>query len=78
MPVRSSLPSPQSRSSPEAKAAIGAYRHVADDLGEVLRGSAGGRELKAWGYAEDVTMAASLGADASVPVLSMEGYFARL
>jgi 2-phosphosulfolactate phosphatase len=66
------------RSSPEAKAAVGAYRHVADDLGAVLRGSVGGRELEAWGYAEDVTMAAVLGADASVPVLSREGYFARL
>jgi hypothetical protein len=53
------------RNSPEAKPPMGAYRHIADDLGAVPRGSAGGRELNAWGHAEDVRMAASLGSDAS-------------
>jgi 2-phosphosulfolactate phosphatase len=66
----------ESRCSPEARSAIGAYRHVAHDLTTSLRACAGGRELEAWGYAEDVTMAAELDADACVPLLSADGYFA--
>jgi 2-phosphosulfolactate phosphatase len=66
----------ESRCSPEARSAIGAYRHVAHDLTTTLRACAGGRELEAWGYPEDVTMAADLNADACVPLLSAGGYFA--
>jgi len=68
----------ESRCSPEARSAIGAYRHVADDLGATLRACSGGRELAAWGFAEDVTMAADLDSDGSVPVLSADGYFTRI
>jgi 2-phosphosulfolactate phosphatase len=68
----------ESRCSPEARSAIGAYRHIADDLGATIKACAGGRELRAWGYAEDVTMAADLDSDRSVPLLSADGYFTRI
>jgi 2-phosphosulfolactate phosphatase len=68
----------ETRCSPEARSAIGAYRHAADDLGATLQTCAGGRELDAWGYGEDVTMAADLNSDGSVPLLSADGYFTRI
>ncbi|WP_112248541.1 2-phosphosulfolactate phosphatase [Kribbella monticola] len=55
--------------SPEARAAAAAYRDAADELPELLRNSAGGRELTAYGFAEDVEIAGELGASLSVPVL---------
>jgi 2-phosphosulfolactate phosphatase len=68
----------ETRCSPEARSAIGAYRHAADDLGPTLQTCAGGRELDAWGYGDDVTMAADLNSDGSVPLLSADGYFTRI
>jgi 2-phosphosulfolactate phosphatase len=55
--------------SPEARAAAAAYRDVADELPELLQNSAGGRELTAYGFAEDVAIAADVGTSQAVPVL---------
>lgn len=56
--------------SPEARAAAAAYREVAGELPTLLHECAGGRELTAYGFAEDVTIAAELDASGSVPVLA--------
>jgi 2-phosphosulfolactate phosphatase len=55
--------------SPEARGAAAAYREVAAELPGLLYESAGGRELTAYGFAEDVEIAGELGASQSVPVL---------
>ncbi|HET6296627.1 MAG TPA: 2-phosphosulfolactate phosphatase [Kribbella sp.] len=55
--------------SPEARAAAAAYRDVADDLPELLYECAGGRELTAYGFPEDVAIAAELDSSKSVPTL---------
>ena len=55
--------------SPEARAAAAAYREVAGELPGLLYECAGGRELAAYGFAEDVAIAAEVGASGSVPVL---------
>jgi 2-phosphosulfolactate phosphatase len=60
--------------SPEARAAIAAFRDARDRLPETLRAAAGGRELIEWGYAEDVEVAAELDASTAVPHLR-DGYF---
>jgi len=64
--------------SPEARSAIGAFRDLEHDLAATLRACAGGRELEAWGYVEDVTMAAVLNADECVPLLAGDGFFANV
>jgi 2-phosphosulfolactate phosphatase len=66
---------PQDECSPEALAAVAAYQRVERNLPETLMNCVGGRELKAWGYAEDVRMAAAFDADLTVPVLTDEGCF---
>lgn len=55
--------------SPEARAAVAAYREVADELPELLHECAGGRELRQYGFAEDVDVAAELDGSTAVPVL---------
>ena len=55
--------------SPEARAAAAAYREVADDLPGLLHECAGGRELTAYGFPEDVAIAAELDRSKSVPTL---------
>jgi 2-phosphosulfolactate phosphatase len=55
--------------SPEARAAAAAYRDIAGELPRLLHECAGGRELTAYGFAEDVAIAAEVGASQSVPVL---------
>jgi 2-phosphosulfolactate phosphatase len=55
--------------SPEARAAASAYRGVAGELPQLLRDCAGGRELTAYGFKEDVEIAAELNSSQSVPVL---------
>lgn len=66
------------RCSPEAITAVAAYRAVANDLDSAMGACAGGRELAAWGFAEDVTMAAALNADGSAALLSAAGYFTSM
>jgi 2-phosphosulfolactate phosphatase len=60
--------------SPEASTAVAAYRGVADGLGDALPESVSGRELRANGFAGDVTVAAAVGASKVVPVLR-DGWF---
>lgn len=55
--------------SPEARAAAAAYREVADELPGLLHDTAGGRELTAYGFPEDVAIAAEVDASEAVPVL---------
>ncbi|WP_410786424.1 2-phosphosulfolactate phosphatase [Kribbella sp. C-35] len=55
--------------SPEARAAVAAYDAVADDLPQLLRECAGGRELTQYGYPDDVAIAAEVDESDSVPVL---------
>ncbi|WBQ05890.1 2-phosphosulfolactate phosphatase [Kribbella sp. CA-293567] len=55
--------------SPEARAAAAAYREVAGELPELLHECAGGRELTAYGFADDVTVAGEVDISGLVPVL---------
>lgn len=55
--------------SPEAELAVTAYQAVADDLPVRLRDCAGGRELAAAGFADDVEVAAALDTTTVVSVL---------
>jgi 2-phosphosulfolactate phosphatase len=55
--------------SPEAQAVAAAYRDASDRSPELLHDCAGGRELTAYGFAEDVAVAAELDANRSVPIL---------
>jgi 2-phosphosulfolactate phosphatase len=64
--------------SPEAAAAIAAYRAAADRLPDLLRECASGRELIAYGYPDDVTVAAELDASRSVPVLDGDRFTAAM
>lgn len=56
--------------SPEARAAIAAFREVSDDLTRKLHACASGRELDAACYDQDVDVAAELGDSNTVPVLT--------
>jgi len=58
------------RLSPEARAAIAAFRDAERDLPELLRECASGRELAAKGQGADVEYAARLDVSTMVPVLS--------
>jgi 2-phosphosulfolactate phosphatase len=60
--------------SPEAQAAEAAYRDAFDRLPELLHESSGGRELTAYGFAEDVAVAAEPEASRSVPVLRDDAF----
>ncbi|MEV4706972.1 2-phosphosulfolactate phosphatase [Actinoplanes sp. NPDC049316] len=54
---------------PEAGAALAAYRMVADDLDAALRDCVSGRELHDLGFPQDVATAAEAGASEAVPTL---------
>ena len=55
--------------SPEAAAAVAAFRAVADRLGDVLATCASGRELVDDGFAADVDLAAAYDVSEVAPVL---------
>ncbi|QNG18611.1 2-phosphosulfolactate phosphatase [Rhodococcus triatomae] len=58
-----------SGSSPEARAAVAAWRAITTDVPDTLRDCASGRELIAAGYTGDVEIAAEAAASRSVPLL---------
>ncbi|MDP9482370.1 MAG: 2-phosphosulfolactate phosphatase, partial [Chloroflexota bacterium] len=60
--------------SPEARAAVGAFRSARSRLGRAVTDSASGRELLEQGFAADVALAAELDATDRVPVL-VDGAF---
>jgi 2-phosphosulfolactate phosphatase len=60
--------------SPEAGAALWAWRGVAEGAGDALRESVSGRELRGFGFAGDVAVAAAIGVSKVVPVLR-DGWF---
>ena len=62
--------------SPEAAMAADAYRLIAGREGSHLMVSASGLELVEAGYAEDVAVAAEVGASRTVPLLSDRGFIA--
>jgi 2-phosphosulfolactate phosphatase len=62
--------------SPEAAMAADAYRLIAGREESHLMVSASGRELVEAGFAEDVEVAAEVGASATVPLLSDRGFIA--
>jgi 2-phosphosulfolactate phosphatase len=55
--------------SPEARAAVAAYREVAEELPPLLHDCAGGRELTQYGFAQDVAIAAEVDGSSQVPIL---------
>lgn len=61
--------------SPEALTAAAAYGAMGDPL-TALQGCAGGRELAAYGYADDVAIAAEAGASTVVPLLAGDRFTA--
>ena len=60
--------------SPEAEAAIGAFRYVERSLTNAIRCCASGRELIEDGFPEDVTIAADLDASDTVPRLVEDAF----
>ena len=60
--------------SPEAGAALAAYRSVAGSLSAALSACGSGVELREGGFAEDVAIAAEAGVSETVPILR-EGWF---
>jgi len=60
--------------SPEADAAMWAYRGVAGGVADALRDSVSGRELRGFGFEGDVAVASAVGVSAAVPVL-LDGWF---
>jgi 2-phosphosulfolactate phosphatase len=60
--------------SPEAGTARWAYRGVAERVGDALRESVSGRELRGFGFSGDVAVASAVGASSVVPVLR-NGWF---
>jgi 2-phosphosulfolactate phosphatase len=58
-----------SKPSPEAVAAMAAFRAVSDDLDSVIKGCGSGRELAERGFAGDLDLAAELDASSSAPSL---------
>ena len=62
------------RWSPEAHAAVSAFRAARDHLREYLMDCASGRELAALGYAQDVQIASELNASDTVPVFRSAAY----
>jgi 2-phosphosulfolactate phosphatase len=62
--------------SPEARAAIAAYRDAADNLPEILSQCVSGRELSEKGWQADVEYAAQLNVSTAVPLLT-NGAFTR-
>jgi 2-phosphosulfolactate phosphatase len=64
-------------SSPEAQAAVSAFRAARDHLYDCLMDCASGRELVALGYAGDVQMASELNVGRAVPVFRAAAYVAE-
>jgi 2-phosphosulfolactate phosphatase len=62
--------------SPEATAAVAAFRSVEGRLTDELRESASGRELVEDGFATDVDVAAAYGVSGVVPVLVGDAFVA--
>ncbi|MGX6601175.1 2-phosphosulfolactate phosphatase [Micromonosporaceae bacterium Da 78-11] len=60
--------------SPEAGAAVAAYRSVAGCLSDALKESASGRELRSLGFAVDVAVAGAANVSRVVPILQ-DGWF---
>lgn len=60
--------------SPEAGTALWAYRGISDSLGDALRESVSGRELRGFGFEGDVAVASAVGVSSVVPVLR-DGWF---
>jgi 2-phosphosulfolactate phosphatase len=60
--------------SPEATAAMAAWRAVEGDVGAALSAAASGRELIAQGWPDDVAIAAELDTSSAVPVLHDGAY----
>lgn len=58
--------------SPEAQAAVAAYRQVAASLPRALAACASGQELIADGHGDEIPLAAELGTSVAVPVLQGE------
>jgi 2-phosphosulfolactate phosphatase len=67
---------PRDRRSPEAQAAVSAFRAARDCLQDCLMQCASGRELVALGYARDVQIASELNVSATVPVFRSGMYAA--
>jgi 2-phosphosulfolactate phosphatase len=63
-----------SRPSPEAVAAVAAFRAAAPDLGRFLAACASGRELRERGFGADVELAAQLNVSRTVPLLRGEAF----
>lgn len=63
--------------SPEARAAVAAFRAARDDLLGMLESSSSGRELTDAGFGPDVTIAGQLDATDLVPVLSDGAFHGR-
>jgi 2-phosphosulfolactate phosphatase len=61
---------PEADLSPEARLAADAFRAVEPGLADWMHACAGGRELAAAGFADDVDVAARLDAADVVPVLT--------
>ncbi|WP_430782576.1 2-phosphosulfolactate phosphatase [Actinoplanes sp. G11-F43] len=60
--------------SPEAQATVAAYRQAATDIPTALHDCAGGRELTAFGFPEDVAIAAELNSSDVVPLLTGDSF----
>jgi 2-phosphosulfolactate phosphatase len=63
-------------SSPEARAAVAAFRQAEKELPRLLRECASGRELIERGFAADVELAAAPGVSACVPRLEGKEFVA--
>lgn len=55
--------------SPEAQTAVAAFEYVSDDITRQLHASSSGRELTAYGYRQDVDVAAESDRSEAVPLL---------
>ena len=58
-----------SGASPETRLAASCFSHEIENVGELLRGCASGRELAAAGHSADVELAAAVGASSCAPML---------
>ncbi|GAA3438776.1 hypothetical protein GCM10018954_083950 [Kutzneria kofuensis] len=59
-----------SGASPETRLAASCFSHEIENVVELLRGCASGRELTADGHTADVELAAAVGSSSCAPVLS--------
>jgi len=60
--------------SPEARAAVGAFQNVSEDLLTCLLECDSGRELAGMGFTEDVSIASELDASEIVPILRNDAF----